>query len=144
MSTKINIKNLPVGYQSVITNGKHAIVGDEPVAATGTDLGMSPVELVLAGIALCKVATIRSIARRRGWEIGNVDADLTQDVEKQEDGSFKTVVKSNIIIAGDLTEKQREMMISRADNCYVTRMVKGDWEFEASTSEVEPKKEAMS
>jgi hypothetical protein len=25
-----SIKNLPTGYQSLITNGRHAIVGDEP------------------------------------------------------------------------------------------------------------------
>ena len=30
MGKKINIKNLPTGYQSLITNGRHAIVGDEP------------------------------------------------------------------------------------------------------------------
>jgi len=28
MATKIKIKNLPVGYQSIISNGRHSIVGD--------------------------------------------------------------------------------------------------------------------
>lgn len=65
MATKINIKNLPTGYQSIISNGKHTIVGDEPTNSRGTDLGLSPAELVLAGLAMCKVATVRFIARKK-------------------------------------------------------------------------------
>lgn len=132
MSTKINIKNLPVGYQSVISNGKHAIIGDEPTPSKGTDLGFSPVELVLAGIAMCKVATVRNVARRKGWDIGEVDAKLSQDAYRQEDRSFKTSVNSQISIEGDITEEQRNYLIKEADNCYVTRLVKGEWEFQES------------
>ena len=132
MSTKINIKNLPVGYQSVISNGKHAIIGDEPIPSKGTDLGFSPVELVLAGISMCKVATIRNVARRKGWEIGEVDAQLEQTAVRQPNGSFKTTVKSNIQIQGNLTEEQRELLVHEADNCYVTRLVRGEWEFQKS------------
>ena len=38
MATVIKIKNLQEGYQSIITNGTHSIVGDEPVKSKGTDL----------------------------------------------------------------------------------------------------------
>ena len=75
MSVKINIKNIPVGYQSIISNGKHSILGDEPLEVKGTDLGFSPVDLLLAGISMCKVATVRNVARRKGWNVGNVDAE---------------------------------------------------------------------
>ena len=132
MSTKINIKNLPVGYQSVISNGKHAILGDEPIPSKGTDLGFSPVELLLSGIAMCKVATIRNVARRKGWEVGQVDAQLSQDAFRQEDRSFKTRVRSEINIEGNLTDEQRNYLLKEADNCYVTRLVRGEWEFEES------------
>lgn len=132
MATKINIKNIPTGYQSFISNGRHAVVGDEPIKAKGTDLGFAPTEFVLAGIAMCKVATIRNVARRKGWEIGNVDAELSQVVKREKDGSFKTVVKSSIKIEGDLTLEQRDTLIQEADNCYVTRLVRGEWEFEES------------
>jgi len=134
MSTKINIKNLPVGYQSVISNGKHAIIGDEPIPSKGTDLGFSPVELVLAGIAMCKVATIRNVARRKGWDIGEVNAQLTQDAHRQEDRSFKTSVNSQIKIEGDISDEQRDYLINEADNCYVTRLVRGEWDFKESNA----------
>lgn len=129
MSTKINIKNLPLGYQSVISNGKHAIIGDEPLPSKGTDLGFSPVELLLAGISMCKVATVRNVARRKGWEIGEVDAQLEQTAIRQPNGTFKTTVSSNIQIQGNITEEQRDLLVKEADNCYVTRLVRGEWEF---------------
>ena len=133
MATEIKLKHIPEGYQTFISNGRHAIVGDEPIKSKGTDLGFSPTELLLAGISMCKVATIRNVARRNGWEIGNVDAHLTQNVVKQRDGGFKTKVKSAIEIEGSLTDEQRATLIYEADNCYVTRLVRGDWEIHDST-----------
>lgn len=133
MATEINIKNIPIGYQSFISNGRHAIVGDEPIPAKGTDLGFSPTELVLASIFMCKVATIRNVARRKGWEIGNVDAQLSQEVGREENRSLATRVTSHITIEGDITDEQRDYLIKEADNCYVTRMIKGSWAFGDST-----------
>lgn len=133
MATEIKIKNIPTGYQSIISNGKHTIVGDEPINVKGTDLGMTPTQLVLAGISMCKVATIRNVARRKNIEIGNVDAELSQVVNKGTNGSFETVINSAIKIEGEITEEQRAMLIKEADNCYVTRLVKGDWVINDST-----------
>ncbi len=127
MATEIKIKNIPTGYQSIISNGTHTIVGDEPIASKGTDLGMTPTQLVLAGISMCKVATIRNVARRKKIEIGEVDAELTQVAKRNADGTFTTEVNSAIKIEGDITDEQRKMLIKEADNCYVTRLVKGDW-----------------
>ena len=129
MATTIKIKNIPEGYQSFISNGRHALVGDEPVNSKGTDLGFSPPEFVLAGISMCKVATVRNVARRNEWEIGNVDAEVSQKVLKKPDGSFKTKITSTITIEGDITEEQRALLIKEADNCYITRLVRGEWEF---------------
>lgn len=129
MATKIKIKNIPTGYQSIITNGKHSIVGDEPIASKGTDLGLAPTELVLSGIAMCKVATVRNVARRKGWEIGDVDAELSQVVTRLPGGQLSTRVETILHIEGDITEEQRAKLIKEADNCYVTRMIRGEWDF---------------
>lgn len=133
MATTIKIKNIPTGYQSIISNGKHTIIGDEPIRSKGTDLGMSPTELLLAGISMCKVATIRNVARRNQIEIGQVDAELNQVVKRNHDGRFTTEVHSAIKIEGNITDEQRAMLIKEADNCYVTRVVKGDWVFHESS-----------
>ena len=78
---------------------------------------------------MCKVATVRNVVRRNGWEIGNVDAEVSQKVLKKPDGSFKTKITSTITIEGDITEEQRALLIKEADNCYITRLVRGEWEF---------------
>lgn len=132
MATEIKIKNLPEGFQSLISNGRHAIVGDEPVSSKGTDLGFAPTELVLAGIAMCKVATVRYIARLKNWEIGNAEAFLSQEVKKGENG-LSTQVKVKLKIEGNLTAEQKQELFKQADNCYVHRMINGEWNIEHAT-----------
>ena len=127
MATEIKIKNLPEGYQSIITNGKHSIVGDEPLSSKGTDLGLSPAELVLSGLAMCKVATVRFIARKNGWTIGNVEAKLLQEVKRDANG-LKTSVSISMRIEGDITSEQRDELLEQADNCYIHRMIMGEWD----------------
>jgi len=134
MATEIKVKNIPTGYQTFISNGRQAIIGDEPIPSKGTDLGFSPVDLILAGISMCKVATIRNVARRKGWQIGDVDAQLSQVVKRGKGGALTTSVNSSIEIEGDITEEQKAYLIKEADNCYVTRMVRGEWEFSESTA----------
>lgn len=132
MATVIKIKNLPEGYQSIITNGKHTIIGDEPIKSKGTDLGLSPSELVLSGLAMCKVATIRFIARQKGWEIGEVRAVLTQEVKRETD-RLKTNVKVAIHIVGDITQEQKDELLKQANACYIHRQIMGEWNIEHAT-----------
>lgn len=132
MGKKINIKNLPTGYQSLITNGRHAIVGDEPTSSTGTDLGFSPEDLILSSIALCKVATVRYIARKNKWEIGEVDGEFELNVKRGEAGKLSTHVTAKIKIEGDLTAEQKTELLKQADACYVHRMIEGEWNIESA------------
>ncbi|WP_158728192.1 MULTISPECIES: OsmC family protein [Flavobacterium] len=132
MATIIKIKNLPEGYQSIITNGTHTIIGDEPVKSKGTDLGLSPSELVLSGLAMCKVATVRYIARQKGWEIGEVKAELSQEVKRETDG-LKTNIKIGIQIEGNITQEQKDELLKQADACYIHRQIMGEWNIEHAT-----------
>lgn len=141
MATKISIKNLPQGYQSIISNGRHAIVGDEPITGKGTDLGFSPEDLILAALASCKVNTVRFIARKKGWEIRDVDAQLELAVKRNADRSLVSTVQVFIKIEGDLTDEQRAELLREADNCYVHRMILGEWNI-ASTTDFSSKNES--
>jgi putative redox protein len=133
MSKKITIKNIPFGYQSILSNGRNSILSDEPMASKGTDLGFSPDDLLLSSIAACKVATVRFFARKNGWEIGNVDAELDLTVHKTDNGQLKSHVAVKIRIEGDLTAAQRNELLSHADHCYVHRMITGEWDIAAAT-----------
>jgi len=132
MATVIKIKNLPEGYQSIITNGTHTIIGDEPTKSKGTDLGLSPSELVLSGLAMCKVATVRFIARKNNWEIGEVRAELSQEVKREPDG-LKTNIKVGIHIEGNITQEQKDELLKQANACYVHRQIMGEWNIEHAT-----------
>lgn len=138
MPTNIKLKNLPTGYQTIISNGRHSIVGDEPITSKGTDLGFSPTDLILSSIAMCKVATVRFIARKNGWEIGNVEAELDQVVKRGDNGKLLTTVTVAISIEGDITEEQRTELLNQADACYVHRMIEGEWNIEKATVINEP------
>lgn len=127
MATNIKLKNLPTGYQTIISNGRHSIVGDEPINSKGTDLGFSPTDLILSSIGMCKVATVRFIARKNGWEIGNVDAELDQVVKRGENGKLSTTINVAISIEGTITDEQRQELLNQVDACYVHRMIEGDW-----------------
>jgi putative redox protein len=127
MPTNIKLKNLPTGYQTIISNGRHSIVGDEPINSKGTDLGFSPTDLILSSIGMCKVATVRFIARKNGWNIGNVEAELDQVVKRGENGKLSTTINVAISIEGDITEVQRTELLNQADACYVHRMIEGEW-----------------
>ncbi len=133
MATKISIKNLPQGYQSILSNGRHAIVGDEPITGKGTDLGFSPEDLILAALGSCKVNTVRFIARKKGWEIRDVEAQLELSVKRNADRSLVSTVQVFLKIEGDLTDEQRAELLYEADHCYVHRMILGEWNIAAAT-----------
>jgi putative redox protein len=135
MATELRLKNLAVGFQTVISNGRHSLLGDEPLKSKGTDLGFSPTELFLAGIAMCKVATVRYIARKNGWDIGEVDGTFTQEVKRLKGGKLSTHIKVQIDIEGELTDEQREELLYQADHCYVHRMAEGEMNIEAAIRE---------
>lgn len=138
MATNIKLKNLPTGYQTIISNGRHSIIGDEPINSKGTDLGFSPTDLILSSIGMCKVATVRFIARRNGWKIGNVEAELGQVVKRGENGKLSTTVNVAISVEGDITEEQRTELLNQADACYVHRMIEGEWNIEKASVLNEP------
>ncbi|BDS09909.1 OsmC family protein [Aureispira anguillae] len=139
MPTVINIKNLPTGFQSIIDNGKHSILGDEPIKSKGTDLGFAPTDLILSSLAMCKVATVRYIARKNGWEdlIRDVDGQLSLVVKRGKDGQLTSKVKVALKIEGDISPEQKVELLKQADNCYIHRMVEGDWEIESATELVD-------
>ncbi|MEW7278668.1 OsmC family protein [Aquimarina sp. 2201CG1-2-11] len=132
MAAEIKVKNLPSGYQSIITNGKHTIIGDEPIKNKGTDLGLAPAELILGGLAMCKAATIRCVARIKGWDIRDINVELKQEIERGKNRVIYNHIKINIEIEGDITSIQRKELLKQTDKCYVHKMLEGDWDIAPS------------
>lgn len=111
-----------------IQAGRHTLVGDEPVAVGGDDLGPSPYELLLAALGECTVMTLRMYARQKQWPLENTRVTLTHekihaaDCEDCETRAGKVDRIERVIeLEGALDDTQRARMMEIADKCPVHR-----------------------
>ncbi|MFT0545569.1 OsmC family protein [Allopusillimonas ginsengisoli] len=61
--------------------GKFTLVSDEPVGLLGTDLGVSPAEYILKGLAGCYAVTLVSIAASKDIQLDEIKLDLYFDID---------------------------------------------------------------
>jgi len=115
-------------YQTIITNGKHTIIADEPPSLNGSDTGMNPFSLLLASLGSCTAITLRMYADRKNWIVRHIDVDLK--LFKVEGG---TLIERHLKFEGDLTEEQKKRLIQIADLCPVHKILVGNIMIETKT-----------
>ena len=104
----------------------HFAVIDEPKAAGGDDNAPTPVEYLLTAIGGCVAITLRMYAERKGWDVGIIKVDVSQ--QKDENGSF---LKEDISFEKKITEDQRKRLLVIAGKCPVAKMVKEETNIES-------------
>jgi len=111
-----------------IQAGRHALVGDEPIAFGGNDLGPSPYELLLAALGECTVMTLRMYARQKQWPLENAHVTLSHgkvhaaDCQDCETKAGKVDrIERLIELDGPLDDAQRARLMEIADKCPVHR-----------------------
>lgn len=117
------------GYLQDISAGPlHHILADEPVDLGGTDLGMTPHQLVCAGLAACTSITLRMYVNRKKWPLDHIYVDVTHDKIHAKDCEACTASEGmisrftrTIHLTGDLTDDQRARILQIADKCPVHR-----------------------
>ncbi|NAS11629.1 bifunctional alpha/beta hydrolase/OsmC family protein [Poritiphilus flavus] len=116
------------GYTTQMRVGNHYMTADEPTSFGGNDFGPSPYELVSAGLSACTAMTIQMYARRKGWDVRNVEVHTSygkehaQDCEACESDSSKIdTFNREIRLIGDLDDKQKARIMEIADKCPVHR-----------------------
>jgi putative redox protein len=102
-----------------IEGGDHRLVTDEPVEAGGEDSGPAPTRLVAAGLAGCVAITMEMYAKRKGWELGDVEVAVDVEYEGYTPSSFST----SIHLPAELSEEQREALLKIAGKCPVHRVL---------------------
>jgi len=112
-------------YVSHVDTGTHAFIGDEPEDNGGKDLGPSPPQLLLSGLATCTVATLRMYADRKEWPMEGASLDLWLHTEKTDEGHL-SLIHAQLELEGPLTEVQRERLLEIAKRCPVHRILTGD------------------
>ena len=116
------------GFTTDMKIGSHYFTADEPVDFGGNDFGPSPYEFVSAGLSACTVMTMQMYARRKGWDLENVEVHTSyskthaEDCANCESDSAKIdTFHREIRISGELDKKQRRRLMEIADRCPVHR-----------------------
>lgn len=114
------------GYTTQLIAGKHHFVADEPESFGGNDFGPNPYELVSGGLAACTSMTIQMYARRKNWDLENVETHVSHSKKHQsdcEDCENETAridhFDREITLTGALDEKQVKRLLEIADKCPV-------------------------
>lgn len=118
---KLTTSKVVLTDKNYLTEAKmrnHFAVIDEPVASGGDDSGPTPVEYLLTAIGGCVSITLRMYAKRKGWDLGKITVNVTQNEQKEliEEISFEK----------EVTEEQRKRLQVIAGKCPVAKMVKGE------------------
>jgi putative redox protein len=103
--------------QVEIRSGQHRLLADEPVSVGGLGSGLSPYELVAAGLAACTAMTMRLYANRKGLPLeraGVIVEHMKMPGMDPADRFTRTVT-----LEGPLDQSQREKILAIGDRCPV-------------------------
>lgn len=110
--------------QRVVIDGRHRLVTDEPVDIGGEGSAPAPHELFPAALAACVSTTLVMYARRKNWQLDEVQVDVDYDHR-----STPRRFDIDIQLAGDLAAEQVEMLEKVAAACPVRRAIESGIEF---------------
>jgi uncharacterized OsmC-like protein/alpha/beta superfamily hydrolase len=114
------------GFATQIVTGKHHFTADEPESAGGTNYGPTPYDLLSSGLAACTVMTVQMYAKRKKWNIKNIECHVNYDQQHatdgkncEEDAAKIDTFTREIKVTGDLDDKQINRILQIANKCPV-------------------------
>lgn len=124
----VTVTGAASGFAQQVRVGRHALTGDEPLAAGGTDTGPNPYDLLLAALGTCTSMTLGMYARRKQWPLESVTVRLSHQKVHAEDCADCDVkvglldrIEREIELVGALSAEQRARLLEIADKCPVHR-----------------------
>jgi putative redox protein len=109
----------------VVIDGHHRIVTDEPFRVGGIDSGPAPHELLPAALASCIGTTIALYANRTGWDVDDIEVDVTYE-NQVDPRRFEVEVR----LPEKLSEEQVDRLRKVAASCPVHRALEAGFSFE--------------
>lgn len=103
--------------QVVIRSGDHEFFADEPASVGGLGSGLSPYELLSAGLAACTVMTMRLYANRKGLQLER--ARVTVDHSKIAGMIPADRFTRTVALEGPLEDSKRSRILAIAERCPV-------------------------
>ena len=115
-------------FSQRVTVGQHVIRADEPISAGGMDSGLSPYDLLLAGLGACTSMTIRMYADLKGFPLARATVELRHDKIHAADctecetreGKIDRIERL-IHLQGPLSDEQRAKLLEISNKCPVHR-----------------------
>jgi len=126
-------------FRNEIEVGKHRLIADEPASAGGTDEGPTPYDFLAAGLGGCTSMTMRVVAKRENIPLEGAEISITSDRMYSKDCADCTSKTGyihrfdvRIKLIGNLTEVQRERLLSVAKRCPVAKTLTSEIRIEES------------
>ena len=113
-------------FSNSITDGTHGLLTDLPVEKGGKDAGFQPFTVLEAALAGCVNITLRAYAKNRGIKLQDVVVRVTINTGDPR----KTYMTEEVQLVGDLTEKERKVLMMVAAQCPVKRVLEGELSFQ--------------
>jgi putative redox protein len=112
--TTVKGNNNGAKYRTEIKTVTNQIIADEPVSLGGQDLGFSPIELLASALIACTCATLRMYADRKGWEVKDIDVEVSIEPGTQ---NQVTHISRKVSLNGNLDDTQTQRLLSVANAC---------------------------
>lgn len=116
----------------------HQLIADEPLSATGSNLGPNPYELLLASLGACTSMTMRMYANRKELELDNIEVTLKHNRihaadcnECESDSGSVDVIEKHIKLEGNLTEAERQRVLEIADMCPIHKTLHNEMQIKS-------------
>ncbi|WP_185962174.1 bifunctional alpha/beta hydrolase/OsmC family protein [Palleronia caenipelagi] len=121
------------GYRQEVLAGTHQLTADEPLSLGGTDRGMTPYQLLSAGLGACTSITLRMYAERKQLPLDRVTVDVRHSKSSDPDSGERTEhLGRDVLLEGALTTEQRAALMRIANKCPVHRTLEAGIRIETS------------
>lgn len=122
------------GFRHTLRVRDHQLSVDEPIDVGGEDTAPCPQELLAASLASCTAVTIEMYARRKGWDVGDLEVECEYSpAERGCPTRFGLVLR----FPAHLTGEQVERLQVIATKCPVHRALDGESMFTERVEHVE-------
>jgi putative redox protein len=120
MTIKV-IRDQSLAMRHIVHVRNHIVSVDGTVEEGGDDAGPSPHDLYDAAVGSCKALTVIWYAKRKGIPVEDVQVSVDRDASEERKGTYR--LRASLKLTGDLTEAQRNELLSVADKCPVHKLM---------------------
>ncbi|MDX5448078.1 MAG: bifunctional alpha/beta hydrolase/OsmC family protein [Bacteroidota bacterium] len=135
-------------FTTPIETAGHRWMADEPKDVGGRDLGPNPYQLLLSALGACTAMTLQMYARRKKWDLKEVNVSLGHSKRHLEDcmecdksDSKIDLVERKLELEGDLSEEQQKKLLVIANRCPVHKTMENGVDIQTELSIKKSEKE---